>query len=175
MIQTIARKTLHRLSGNRSMYYARVKKVADASAGKTVLEIGSGKAVNGKYSYSTTHLFPSAKKFVMTDVNPDFGHKVLDIVTMTDTSKYDVIVCLNVLEHVYNYQTAVDNLRRALKKDGQLLVAVPFTFPLHDEPGDYWRFTEHALRKIFANFRTVEITPQRSRRWPTGYFVTAQK
>ena len=175
MIQNIARKTLHRLSGNRDMYYAKVKQVADKSADKTVLEIGSGKAVNGKYSYSTVHLFSSAKKFIMTDVNPEFGHKILDITTMKEASKYDVIVCLNVLEHVYEFQVAVDNLRKSLKKDGQLLVAVPFTFPLHDEPGDYWRFTEHALRKIFADFSSVEITPQRSRRWPTGYFVSARK
>lgn len=175
MISKTAKVVLHTLSGNRKMYYKRVGDIARNSEGKTVLEIGSGKAVNGKYTYSTHHLFDSAKKFIMTDVNPDFGHKTLDITKMNDKSKYDTIICLNVLEHVYDFQTAVDNLHRSLKKGGQLVVAVPFAFPLHDEPGDYWRFTEHALRKILGDFSTVELQHQRSRKWPTGYFVVATK
>jgi len=175
MIDKLAKSTLHALSGNRKMYYSKVQGIAAGAFGKTVLEIGSGKQVNGKYSYSAQHLFTDAKQFIQTDINPEFGHKVLDITKMKDKSKYDIILCLNVLEHVYDFQTAVDNLHRALKKDGTLVVAVPFAFPLHDEPGDYWRFTEHSLQKILGNFSSTNLTHQRARRWPTGYFVAATK
>jgi len=175
MITNIAKSALHTLSGNRKMYYKKVQELANDANGKVVLEIGSGKQVKGNYSYSTHHLFADAKKFIKTDVNPEFGHRVLDITQMNDKSKYDIILCLNVLEHVYDFQLAVDNLHKALKHDGKLVVAVPFTFPLHDEPGDYWRFTEHSLRKMLGNFSSTDITPQRSRRWPTGYFAVATK
>lgn len=175
MINKIAQKAVHILSGNRKMYYGRVAELAKTSTGKVILEIGSGKAVNDEYTYSARHLFPDVKDFIMTDINPDFGHKILDITKMNARSKYDVVLCLNVLEHVYDFQLAVDNLYRSLKKGGQLVIAVPFVFPLHDEPGDYWRFTEHALRRILKDFSEIDLTHQRSRRLPTGYFVIAKK
>jgi 2-polyprenyl-3-methyl-5-hydroxy-6-metoxy-1,4-benzoquinol methylase len=94
---------------------------------------------------------------------------------MDYNKRFDMILCLNVLEHVFEHQKAVDNMHRALKKGGKLVVAVPFCFPLHDEPGDYWRYTEHALRKILSNFSKVELKHQRARILPTGYFAIAEK
>lgn len=140
-----------------------------------MLEIGSGIRVNGRYSYSAQHLFTDVKEFICTDINPTFGHRVLDITKMRDKEKYDIILCLNVLEHVYEFQIAVNNLHRSLKKNGILCIAVPFAFPLHDEPTDFWRYTEHSLARILSDFKKVEIHPQRSRKFPTGYFVKTVK
>lgn len=175
MLDRIAKFVLHTANGNRKMYYRELTALAATSAGARVLEIGSGKEVDGEYSYSARHLFPDAAEFVMTDVNPAFGHRVLDLTELDDVEAHDRILCLNVLEHVYDYDLAIANLHRALAPDGVLAVAVPFAFPLHDEPGDYWRFTEHALRRMFAGFTHVELKHQRMRRWPTGYFLTARK
>ncbi len=36
-----------------------------------------------------------------------------------------------------------------MKRDGLLIVSVPFSFRLHEEPFDYFRFTPHGLRAIF--------------------------
>ncbi len=157
------------------MYYQELEKLAETSTGLSVLEIGSGKQVDGAYPYSAAHLFTRASEFVMTDINADFGHRVVDVTTMDEPNRYDMILCLNVLEHVYDFHRAVANLRSSLKEGGVLVVAVPFTFPLHDEPIDYWRFTEHALRRILSDFSEVTVKHQRARRWPTGYFVTARK
>jgi SAM-dependent methyltransferase len=175
MVEKIARKAIHIITGNRKANYKKVAEIAKSTDGMVVLEIGSGKQENGKYPYSTEHLFKNCKKFIQTDIIPEFGHKVLDITKFKDSNKYDLILCLNVLEHVYEYQKAVDNLHKALTKRGTLVIAVPFAFPLHDEPGDYWRFTEHSLRKILASFNEVKIQPHRSRRLPTTYFITAKK
>lgn len=175
MIQKVAKFAFHTASGNRKAYYKKLEEIAKNSKGKTILEIGSGIKVNGKYSYSAQHLFGDSKEFICTDINPAFGHRVLDITKMKDKEKYDVILCLNVLEHVYEFQKAVDNLHRSLKKNGILCIAVPFVFPLHDEPIDFWRFTEHSLRNILSEFKTVQIHHQRSRKLPTGYFVKAIK
>jgi hypothetical protein len=37
---------------------------------------------------------------------------------------------------------------RVLRPGGTLVVTVPFSFRLHAEPEDYWRFTSHALRRL---------------------------
>ena len=35
---------------------------------------------------------------------------------------------------------------------GMLLLSVPFAFPIHEHPYDYWRFTEQGLRVLLENF-----------------------
>jgi hypothetical protein len=37
-----------------------------------------------------------------------------------------------------------------LKKDGALILAAPFSFRLHEEPHDYFRYSPHGLRKLCA-------------------------
>lgn len=175
MIKKASKHAVHRITGNRKFYYSELRKFAPQTKDKIILEIGSGIKVKGKDSYSAKHIFKDAGEFICTDINPDFGHKVLDITKMNNKSKYDVILCLNVLEHVYDFQLGINNMYAALKKGGTLIVAVPFVFPLHDEPSDYWRFTEHSLRKMLIEFSHIDIQHQRSRRLPTGYFVKAVK
>lgn len=50
-----------------------------------------------------------------------------------------------------------------------------FFYPLHDEPHDYWRFTEHALRMLLADFSEVRIDCSGPRKAPVFYFATAIK
>ncbi len=79
------------------------------------------------------------------------------------------------LEHIYDFQKAVNNLYEALEQTGQLFVLVPALYPLHDEPHDYWRFTEHALRRMFSMFNKVTIDYYGKRELPFYYFVIAEK
>jgi SAM-dependent methyltransferase len=41
------------------------------------------------------------------------------------TDKFDVVICSEVLEHLPDYQPALDEIDRVLKRDGQLAVSVP--------------------------------------------------
>jgi len=173
VIKKLGKPIVHWVTGTRKFYYRKLSAVGARSAGTRVLEIGSGRRVNGEDSYSARHLFGEAAEFRQTDVDPEFGHEVLDIGTMDIDTEYDSVLCLNVLEHVFDTETAVKNLRRALVEGGTLYVAVPFMFPLHDEPHDYWRFTEHALRWIFDDFTSVDVAVRGLRALPYGYFVTA--
>ncbi len=175
MIKRIARPVVHLITGTRRFYYRKLEHVGSTSAGLRVLEIGSGKQVKGEDSYSAIHLFPDAAEFRQTDFNAEFGHEVVDVTAMDIDGAYDVILCLNVLEHVYEAGLAVANLHRALAPGGTLHVAVPFMFPLHDEPHDYWRFTEHALRRLFSDFGDVQVDVKGSRVLPFGLFVSARR
>ena len=142
---------------------------------KIILEIGSGKKVNGRYAYSYKDYFNSSNYFVRSDVNPKLGHKIVDITKMNIKSKCDVIICLNVLEHVYEFEIAVRNLYKALKKNGILIYFSPYIYPLHDLPNDYFRFSEFALKKIFSGFSKCKIKHFGLKRFPSGYYVKAIK
>lgn len=76
-----------------------------------------------------------------------------------ENESFDAVLCLNVLEHIFNYQNVVSESYRILKKDGLLFGAVPFLFNIHPCPNDYFRYTKQALNKIFTNagFKDIQI------------------
>jgi SAM-dependent methyltransferase len=76
-----------------------------------------------------------------------------------ESEVYDAIVCMNVLEHIFNYQNVLDEGARVLKKGGKFVGVVPFLFNIHGSPDDYFRYTRSALEKMFqkAGFHDIEI------------------
>ncbi len=62
-------------------------------------------------------------------------------------------ILLSVLEHVEDLAGAVEGLEWALTPGGLVIVSVPFMFPEHASPSDYWRFTPAALRLLFGDGR----------------------
>jgi SAM-dependent methyltransferase len=159
----------------RKFHYRHLAGFASEIRGRVILEIGSGKLVGGEYAYSAQHLFEASNQFIRSDVVPSYGHRVIDITQLDASDEFDVILCLNVMEHVYDFRRAFDNLYRAVKPSGTAIVAVPGYYPLHDEPFDYWRFTEHALRRLMAPYRTIKVANSGFRRYPFAYFVRADK
>lgn len=152
-----------------------IKNFARNVNNKNILEIGSGKKINNNYPYSFKHLFNNSNNFTQSDINPNFGHKVIDANKMNFKNKFEIIICASVLEHDFYFQKAVENIYKALKKDGIALVAVPALYPLHDEPNDYWRFTEHSLRLLFKKFKHIKITIIGLRKLPFTYILEAKK
>jgi SAM-dependent methyltransferase len=58
---------------------------------------------------------------------------------------YDVVLCTEVLEHVAHLEVAFANLRALVASTGKVVITVPFVFPLHMEPMDYFRVTPYAI------------------------------
>jgi hypothetical protein len=50
---------------------------------------------------------------------------------------------------------------RVLKPGGRLVLTTRFCFPLHERPGDFWRFTPYTLTRLFAALEPLVI-PQHS-------------
>lgn len=67
--------------------------------------------------------------------------------------KYDVILCTEVLEHVPDWRTAFANLHELLNPGGVCIITAPFFYMPHEEPYDFWRPTEHALRETAQKSR----------------------
>ena len=82
-------------------------------------------------------------------------------------NKYDKIICLAVLEHVYNPFKAIENLRLMLKDNGIIYGFVPYLYKYHAPMDlkyqDYFRFSKDTLAYLFKDFSDVELFPLRGR------------
>jgi SAM-dependent methyltransferase len=67
-----------------------------------------------------------------------------------EDASFDTVLSNQVLEHVPDPRALWADMVRVLRPGGRLIVTVPFSFRLHAEPHDYWRFTPHALRALCA-------------------------
>lgn len=68
---------------------------------------------------------------------------------------FDTVLCTEVLEHVENAEAAVDEIARTLRPGGTLLMTVPFLYPTHEAPHDFWRTTHHGLRSVLERHGLV--------------------
>jgi SAM-dependent methyltransferase len=72
----------------------------------------------------------------------------VDQMTPVPSSSYDTVLCSEVLEHVANPWSGLREIHRVLRAGGHLILTVPFLARLHEEPRDYFRYTEHSLREM---------------------------
>lgn len=63
-----------------------------------------------------------------------------------DSSRYDTVILSDVLEHIRRPEELLAEVSRILAPGGKLLLNVPFFYWLHEQPHDYFRYSEHALR-----------------------------
>ncbi|HLY33902.1 MAG TPA: methyltransferase domain-containing protein, partial [Jatrophihabitantaceae bacterium] len=117
----------------------------------TMLDLGAGNQPFRPW-YSTL-----AKRTIAVDAAPLPG---LDAVSFAAPlpfrdASFDSILCTSVLEHVDNAEYAVSEIARVLKPGGRLLVTVPFLYPEHEAPYDFWRTTHHGLRSVLERHGLV--------------------
>lgn len=70
---------------------------------------------------------------------------------------FERILCTEVLEHVHTPQKAIDEMYRVLKPVGELILTTRFIAPIHDSPGDYFRFTKYGLAHLLRKWEIVSI------------------
>ncbi len=65
-----------------------------------------------------------------------------------ESGSFDTVLSLQVLEHTPRPAELLAEMARVLREDGLLIATVPFSFRLHEEPHDYFRFTTHGMRDL---------------------------
>ncbi|NUM79924.1 class I SAM-dependent methyltransferase [bacterium] len=75
---------------------------------------------------------------------------------------FDCILCTEVLEHVPEPLKTLKEFNRVLKKDGTLILTVPFLHQVHEHPHDYFRYTYYGLIYILKQ-ADLNIVAMRAR------------
>jgi len=67
-------------------------------------------------------------------------------------------LCNQVLEHVFNPDAFLSEIYRVLKRDGKLLLTVPFVWDEHEQPSDYARYSSFGLKALLEKngFRIIQ-------------------
>ena len=73
-------------------------------------------------------------------------------------NEYDSVLCNQVLEHVFNPDEFLSEIKRVLKPGGRLLLTVPFVWDEHEQPHDYARYSSFGLKALIDKngFNVIE-------------------
>ena len=120
-----------------------------------VLDAGSGKS--NRYS----DFFDNVSKYITLDIDPDNNPEIIasvEDIPLSDES-IDTVISTQVLEHLKSPELAIKEFYRVLKHGGYALVTIPQCGELHEEPNDYFRFTNFGIKYLFENagFELVNI------------------
>jgi SAM-dependent methyltransferase len=120
-------------------------------------------------------------KIQTLDIVPDFNPDIIGDITKynkhIEDSTYDIITCLEILEHTLNPFLAIQELRRIVKDGGYILFSAPLNWRIHGPVPDCWRFTEFGWKVLLKDFDIIEIdrleTPDRPL-FPIKYNILAK-
>ena len=138
--------------------------LSNIQEGDTVLDLGKG--MREKFNMI------NCSKLETLDVNEydDYPDIICDLCGEINDdlkNRYDKIICLAVLEHVYNPFKAIENITKLLKDGGKVYGMVPYLYHYHAPDDlkfqDYFRFSKDALSYLFKDFKEVELYPIRGK------------
>jgi 2-polyprenyl-3-methyl-5-hydroxy-6-metoxy-1,4-benzoquinol methylase len=138
-----------------------------------ILDIGAGTgdflAFAKANNWNITGIEPNDKaKSIATSKGVSFENNIESI----DNQQFDVITMWHVLEHVPNVEHQISELKRLLKPNGTIIIAVPnykshdakhygSFWAAYDVPRHLWHFSKTAIEKLFAkqNMKLVKVLP----------------
>lgn len=121
-----------------------------------VLDLG-GKHENKRGNFQPPEQHSKSWLYLNLDLStaPDVFADVTQTPLMDEFA--DCILCTEVLEHLSDPQSCVNETHRLLREGGVVFASTPFLYPIHADPYDFQRFTEDGLRHLFRNFKSVEV------------------
>lgn len=119
-----------------------------------ILEIGPNNKPNEKMSKENT-------VETLDICNNEYITYIADITKDNNIPKerFDVIYCIDVLEHTYEPWEALNQIYKLLKKNGILYLSLPFQFRIHGPIPDCYRISEYGLKYLLKkyNFEIIKM------------------
>jgi len=130
----------------------------DEIMSKHILEVGS-LDVNGTLRYGIQRMKPL--EYIGVDIiegrGVDTVCKAEDLVEKFGKESFDFVLSTCMLEHVEDWKTCVSNIKGVCKRGGHILIIVPFMYPYHEYPHDYWRFSKTDMIRIFRDCEIIKL------------------
>jgi SAM-dependent methyltransferase len=140
---------------------------ASVPADSIVLDAGAGNAFYrdhfGHTQYETADFMRVDKPYA-----PDITY-VCDLASIpVENDRFDLVVLTQVLEHLPEPVAVLREMRRVLRPGRCIWASCPLFYEEHEQPYDFYRYTQFALRRMFADagFEDPEIE------WLEGYLGT---
>ena len=128
--------------------------------GGTLLDVGCGRM---PYQSLLTSSPSRVERYVGLDIEGSLhgpNGLVFDGRTIPlENQSVDTALATEVLEHCPAPALLLAEIRRVLKPGGLFFFTVPFFWPLHEVPHDFYRYTPYAMRMLLeqAGFSEVEL------------------
>jgi SAM-dependent methyltransferase len=76
-----------------------------------------------------------------------------------EDSTFDSVVSFETLEHIFDIENTILEIKRVLKDKGKLLISIPFGWNEHMQPQDFARYTSFAIEYLLTckKFKVIEI------------------
>jgi SAM-dependent methyltransferase len=131
-----------------------------------VLDAGAG---DQRYKSKVAHCRYEAADFEQVNKKYAKSTYTCDLKKIpVEDGRFDAVIFTQVMEHLPDPAAVVKELHRVLKPGGRLFYSGPFWYEEHEQPYDFYRYTQFAVRHLFesAGFQICEL------RWMDGYMAT---
>ncbi len=139
---------------------------ASVPDGALVLDAGSGISPYGKLfdhaRYESADFQQVDKAYAPATYVCDLKH------IPVEERRFDFIVFNQTMEHLPEPQQVLTEFHRILKDDGKMIYTGPLFYEEHEQPYDFYRYTQFGLRHMFSSAGFVIERLD----WLEGYFGT---
>lgn len=125
-----------------------IKQFASMGDSLKILDVGCGGMPYKKY-------FPYCVSYEGLEIDQERNRENPNVTYFYDggifpisNDQYDCIVCSQVLEHTFDPDLLLEEIRRVSRNNGLLILTVPFLWPEHEQPFDSQRYTSYGLLAI---------------------------
>lgn len=135
-----------------------VQEFALENSFKLVVEIG------GTHQFNNRQFFGADTMYILTNLKGEDCDQIEDITQLSFASNnIESILCISVLQHVFDFNKGIDEILRVLKPGGKALITNGFMFPVCMQQ-DFFRFTpvfwEKRLQNEQVTFKIISIGNQ---------------
>jgi SAM-dependent methyltransferase len=139
---------------------------ATIPSGALVLDAGAGSA---PYKQLFAHARYESADFELVDKPYAKSTYVCNLEKIpVEDGRFDFVVLNQVLEHLPDPRLVLVELNRVLKPGGRMIYSGPFFYEEHEQPYDFYRYTQFGLRELFqkSGFEIEKLE------WLEGYLGT---